>query len=114
MNLIRVFQLKRRIKMSNTPEIKVVRMYPLNKEGQAVKAFADITINGAFQVRNLKVCQSTKKGNGLFVSFPSEIGEGKEGKQWFEIVKPITKEAREEVSKAVLGAYKEKAKEQAQ
>ena len=95
--------------MSNTLEIKVVRMYLVNKEGQAVKAFADITINGAFFVRNLKVCQNTKKGNGLFVGFPSEQGEEK---QWFDIVQPITKEAREEVSKVVLGAYKEKVKEQ--
>ena len=93
--------------MNNLPEIKVKRLYPINKEGKGVKAYADIVINDAFMVRNVKVCQSGK-GSGLFVSFPSEQGEGKEGKQWFEIVKPITKEARQEVAKAVLGMYKEK------
>jgi stage V sporulation protein G len=97
--------------MNNSPlEIKVARLYPVNKEGLGIKAFADITINGCFLVRNVKVCQSTKKGNGLFVGFPSEQGEEK---QWFDLVKPLTKEAREEVSKVVLGAYKEKVKEQA-
>lgn len=89
-------------------EVKVTRVYLSNKENLGIKAFVDITINGSFQISNLKVCQSSKKGNGIFVGYPSELGEDK---KWYETVKP-TKEAREEVSKVVLAAYKEKIKEQ--
>lgn len=93
---------------SNPLEIKVTRVYLVNKENLGIKAFVDIMINESFQIKNIKVCQSTKKGNGIFVGYPSEQGEDK---KWYEIVKP-TKEAREEVSKVVLGAYKQKVKEQ--
>jgi DNA-binding cell septation regulator SpoVG len=96
--------------MNNNPlEIKVTRVYPTNKENLGIKAFVDITVNGSFQIKNIKVCQSTKKGNGIFVGYPAEQGDDK---KWYEMVKPITKEAREEVSKVVLSAYKEKVKEQ--
>ena len=74
-----------------------VRVYKQEDKG-TLKAFASVTINGAFAVNDLKVVEGK---NGLFVSMPSK----KVGEDYKDIFHPITKEARDELLEAVLEAY---------
>lgn len=64
--------------------------------------FASVKFNDCFVVENLKIIQGSK---GLFVGMPS-APDGKGG--YRETAKPITKEFREELNAAVLGAYEAK------
>ena len=79
-------------------ELEVKRLTRLNGDS-AVKAFCDVAIAGAFVIKSLKVVDGK---NGLFVSMPRE--QGKNG-QWYETVSPLTPQARERLSCAVLNAY---------
>jgi len=73
-----------------------------------IKAFADITIEGSYVVKGLKVMEGS---NGLFVSMPSTKlktpYENKKGETvlYQDTFFPVTKEARLELIDAVLGAY---------
>jgi len=78
--------------------IEVKRISRINGEGHA-KAFCDVALGETFLVTGLKVVEGR---NGLFVSMPQEMG--KDG-QWYDTVFPLTKEAREQISKTVLEAY---------
>jgi len=49
-------------------EITEVRIFPRESEDRKLKAYATITIDNAFVVRNVKVIEGTK---GLFVAMPS-------------------------------------------
>lgn len=66
----------------------------------SLKAFASLSIDEAFVIRNLSVRESE---NGLFVSMPSQ----KVGGEYKDICYPITKELREEINKVVIDAYKQ-------
>lgn len=79
-------------------EVTVKRMIKLDREG-ATRAFCDVKIAEAFLVKGLRVVEGKK---GLFVSMPQEAG--KDG-NWYDTVVPLTKEARQQVSEVVLGAY---------
>lgn len=78
--------------------LEVTRMSRLNSE-TSVKAFCDVAINGSFMIKSLKVVYGK---NGLFVSMPRE--QGKNG-QWYDTVAPMTKEAKDNLSRIVLKAY---------
>ena len=79
--------------------ISVSRIYKLDTDSK-LKAFADVAI-GDFLVKGFRVCSGK---NGLFLGFPQE--KGKDGK-WYESFCPLTKEAREILTEAVLSAYQE-------
>ena len=79
-------------------DLSVKRMTRLNGES-AVKAFCDVAVGELFLIRSLKVVDGKK---GLFVSMPRE--QGKNG-QWYDTVRPITKDARQQIAVVVLGAY---------
>lgn len=49
-------------------EITEVRIFPRESEDRKLKAYATITIDNAFVVRNIKIIEGTK---GLFVAMPS-------------------------------------------
>lgn len=83
---------------TQTVALEVKRMARLDGDG-TVKAFCDVAINGSFLIKSLKVVNGK---NGMFVSMPRE--QGKNG-QWYDTVAPITKEARETLSRIVLKAY---------
>ena len=68
----------------------------------SVKAFCDVAIADLFVVRSLKVIEGR---NGLFVSMPRE--QGRNG-QWYDMVAPLTKAARERMTEIVLEAYNTK------
>ncbi len=78
--------------------ILVSRMHKIDGQTK-LKAFADISLNGVV-VKGFSVVEGS---NGLFVSMPRH--QGKDGK-WYDTVHPETKELKQQLSDAVLEAYK--------
>lgn len=78
----------------------------VNYEDNNLKAFASVTIGGAFTIHSLKVMDSQ---NGLFVSMPSTKYEKNGKTQYSENFHAITKGARDELSRIVLEAYEQSA-----
>ena len=85
--------------MTEQVEVAVKRINKLNGEGGS-KAFCDVSVAETFLIKGIRVVEGKK---GLFVSMPQE--RGKDG-QWYDRVVPLTKEARQSISKIVLEAYK--------
>lgn len=80
-----------------------VKIYKTKGEG-AVKAFAVVTLDDAYVVRNLKVVDGAK---GIFVAMPSETYE-KDGEKGFrDTFHPVNSDARQALVDAVLKAYNE-------
>ena len=69
------------------------------------KAYASVTIAGAFAVHGIKVIDSQK---GLFVQMPQSSYEKGGQKHYTDQFHPITANAREELNAAVLDAYEQK------
>lgn len=64
--------------------------------------FANVTINDSLRIDDFKVLQGEK---GLFVGMPSKA-QVKDGKtNYYETVRPVTKEFRAELTEAVTTAY---------
>lgn len=80
-------------------EIQVSRLRRIDGESK-LKAFVDVSFAGVV-IKGFSVVNGSK---GLFVSMPRH--QGKDGK-WYDTVFPTTKELREQLSEAVLAAYKE-------
>ena len=80
------------------PIFRVERMYRMAGEA-STKAFADISVGGVVMVKGLRVVQGTK---GLFVGMPRK--PGKDG-NWYDTVRPLTKEARASLVSTVLEAF---------
>ena len=76
-----------------------VRIQSVRASG-SVLAHASITLNGCFAIRGLRVVQGE---NGPFVSMPSY----KSGGEYRDVCFPITKDFREPMHTAVLGAYQQ-------
>ncbi|MDO4562526.1 MAG: SpoVG family protein [Clostridia bacterium] len=68
-----------------------------------LKGIASLSIGDEFVVKGLMVREGE---NGMFVSFPST----KVGDEYRDICFPITKEARDAITKTVLEAYREELK----
>jgi stage V sporulation protein G len=83
--------------MEKQEGLQVVRLYKLDGESK-VKAFVDISI-GDFIVKGLRLLEGKK---GLFLGMPQE--KSKDGK-WYNTFFPATKEARQDLTDAVLNAY---------
>lgn len=81
-------------------EVKVNRIHRIEKEGKSLRAFADIEINDSILVKGLQVLNGK---NGLFVSMPRQ--KGKDNK-WYETVRTLTPEAKEQIVSTVLLAYR--------
>jgi len=79
-----------------------VRVY-LKKGQQGLKAIANLTLDDAFAVHDLKVVEGR---NGLFVGMPArKLPSGK----YFDVAHPVTKEMRERIQTEVLEAYRKAA-----
>lgn len=64
--------------------------------------FANVTVGDSLRIDDFKVLQSDK---GLFVGMPSKA-QVKDGKtNYYETVRPVTKEFRAELTEAVVTAY---------
>ncbi len=82
-------------------EVTEVKVFPVKNEDERLKAFATITFDNCFIVRDLKVINGNE---GLFVAMPSK--KRKDG-QYKDIAHPLNNETRELIETAVLSAYNE-------
>lgn len=81
------------------PTQVTVKITALRTSGSTL-ATASVDLNGVFAVRGVKVMQGSE---GPFVSMPSyKAGDG-----YRDICFPVTKEFREQLHTAVLGAYQQ-------
>lgn len=78
-------------------KITEVKVFPVNED--RLKAYASITIDDCFVVRDLKIIQGP---NGLFVAMPSK--KRKDG-QFRDIAHPLNKDTRSEIEDLVFEAY---------
>ncbi len=78
-------------------EITEVRVFPMNED--KLKAYATITFDDCFVVRDLKVISGN---TGLFVAMPSK--KRKDG-SFKDIAHPLNNDFRAKIEKAVLEAY---------
>ena len=76
-----------------------VRIHSI-RPNDTIKGMASVNINGAFAIRGVKIVEGS---NGLFVSMPSY----KSGNEYKDICFPITQECREQLNRAVIGAYEQ-------
>ena len=79
-------------------EITEVRVFPVNEE--KLKAYATITFDRCFVVRDLKVIQGN---NGLFFAMPSK--KRKDG-TFKDTAHPLNTETREMIESKVLAEYR--------
>lgn len=79
-------------------EITGVRVFPVNNE-ERLKAYATITVDSVFLVRDLRVINGNA---GLFVAMPSR--RMKDG-TFKDIAHPLNSETRLRIEKKVLAEY---------
>ncbi len=80
-------------------EITEIRVFPMNEE--KLKAYATITFDNCFVVRDLKVISGN---TGLFVAMPSK--KRKDG-TFKDIAHPLNNDFRAKIEKVVLEAYQQ-------
>lgn len=80
-------------------EITEIRVFPMNED--KLKAYATITFDNCFVVRDLKVISGN---TGLFVAMPSK--KRKDG-TFKDIAHPLNNEFRAKIEKVVLDAYQQ-------
>lgn len=76
-----------------------VKVFPVKNEDERLKAFATVTFDECFIIRDLKIIDGI---DGLFVAMPSK--KRKDGK-YKDIAHPLNNETREHIELAVLDAY---------
>lgn len=81
-------------------EIQVQRMYRFETD-RPLKAFVDIVINDALLIKGVRVMDGKK---GLFVSMPREQSKDK---KWYDTIRCLTDEIRDQITETVLSAYNE-------
>ncbi len=79
-------------------EITEVRVFPVSNE-ERLKAYATITIDNVFLVRDLRIINGN---NGLFVAMPSR--KMKDG-TFKDIAHPLNGETRQAIESKVLAEY---------
>ena len=80
-------------------EITEVRIYKTSEENPVVKAYATITIDNCFLVKNLRVIQGKER---LFVAMPSRRKPNGEHE---DEAHPINQETRDMIESKVLEEY---------
>ena len=83
-------------------EVTEVKVFPVNED--KLKAFATITLDGCFVVRDLKIIHGSA---GLFVAMPSK--KRRDG-TFKDTAHPLNNESRAMIEEKVLGVYYEEAK----
>lgn len=83
----------------NTVQFAVEKMFVLPDCG-TLKAFADVSVNGALVIRGIRVLETKK---GLFVSLPQE--QGKDSK-WYDQVVFKSADVYENLSNVVIEHFK--------
>lgn len=80
-------------------EITEVRVYPVKKPDEKLKAFATLTFDDCFVVRDLKVINGN---NGLFIAMPSRR---RSDGTYSDVAHPLNSQLRNRIEEAVLGEY---------
>ena len=81
-------------------EITEVKVYPVRKPDDKLKAFVTIILDDCFVVRDLKVINGN---SGLFVAMPSRK---KADGTYADIAHPLNSEMRQQMEEIVIGEYK--------
>lgn len=80
-----------------------VRINKTKTEGSKVKAFATVTLDGLYAVRNIRVIEGD---NGVFVAMPSERDTRENAERPFrDTFYPVSADARKALIDAVMDAY---------
>lgn len=88
-----------------TLQVTEVRINQTNGE-TSLKAFASVTLGGAFVVHGVRVIDGK---NGLFVTMPSR----KVGEEFKDVAHPVAKEFKEILDAAVLAEFEKSKAEKA-
>jgi stage V sporulation protein G len=80
--------------------ITEVRVFPVNKENDKLKAFATITLDNCFVIRDLKVIHGQ---TGLFIAMPSR--KKKDG-SYADVAHPLDSATRSLIEEAVIEEYR--------
>jgi len=80
-------------------DITEIKIYKIKNPKGKVKAFASITLNDSFVIKDIKIIEGS---NGLFIGWPSR--RVKEGK-YKKVVYPVKK--KKEIEEAILNKYKQ-------
>jgi len=80
--------------------ITEVRVFPKDNLGKTL-GFANITLMNKFVVKNLRIVQGEK---GIFIGMPSNK---KKNGEFIDLFFPITREARDLITHAILQKYEE-------
>ena len=80
-------------------EVKVNRIHKLVEPIENMRAFADIEVNGEILIKGLRILNGK---HGLFVSMPRLKGRDN---KWYETVRPMTPQMKQQIMSVVLGAY---------
>jgi len=81
-------------------DLSVKRLLKFDGIG-TLKAYCDLVIEEQFLIKGVRVIAGK---NGLFVSMPRQQGKDQ---KWYDSVVALTKEAKAEVGRVVLEAYKQ-------
>jgi len=84
---------------TSTLEFQVQRMYRFDSD-RPLKAFVDIIVNDALLIKGIRVLDGK---NGMFVSMPQEQSKDK---KWYDSVRCLSQEVRNQVTEVVLAAYR--------
>lgn len=80
--------------------ITEVRVFPVKKEDDKLKAFATITLDNCFVIRDVKVISGRE---GLFIAMPSR--KKKDG-TYADVAHPLNSETRGVIEEAVISEYR--------
>ncbi|MFH1622393.1 MAG: SpoVG family protein [Candidatus Omnitrophota bacterium] len=84
--------------MNEGLKFKVTRLHRIDGEGN-LRAFVDVAFNESLLLKGLRIVEGK---NGLFVSMPREKGRDN---RWYEMVHPLSKQVKDEISSIILSAY---------
>ena len=88
-------------------EITNVKINLFNKKNNNLKAFVQVELDSQLVLTGIKLVKGNK---GLFLGMPSQKWDSDE--EYHDIYFPITGEFREELTEAVIDAYKQAKKEE--
>jgi stage V sporulation protein G len=80
-------------------EISEVRVFLVTHEDERLLAYATLTFDESFVVRDLRVIRGN---NGLFVAMPSRK---RQDGTYSDVAHPLTPDLRERIEHAVIGAF---------
>lgn len=83
----------------NIMQITEVQIFPVRQGDERLKAFATLTIDNCFVVRDLKIINGNR---GLFVAMPSRR---KADGEYVDVAHPLDSATRTVIENAVIGEY---------